>query len=79
MADAEAFFELRGAAVMHEADRSPGSRPRDPGRRGYGDELSNVSCRRSQVGGTPSAPSLRVRSGEGADRGEWIETSVAAW
>lgn len=78
----EAFFESRGAAVMHEVSPLAGIETFallvDRGYRPL--ELSTVLVREldGQVD-APSSPALRVRVIEAADRGAWIDTSVTGW
>lgn len=82
LAAIEAFFETRGAAVMHEVSPLAGVETLalliDRGYRPI--ELSTVLVQ--QISGRVEAPSsltLRVRTIEPADRGAWIDTSVAGW
>jgi len=78
----EDFFETRGAAVMHEVSPLAGVETLallvDRGYRPI--ELSTVLVQ--EITGRMEAPSsltLHVRTAEAADRGAWIDTSVAGW
>lgn len=78
----EAFFETRGAAVMHEVSPLAGVETLallvDRGYRPI--ELSTVLVQ--EIAGrmeTPSSLTLHVRTIEAADRVAWIDTSVAGW
>jgi len=78
----EAFFETRGAAVMHEVSPLAGIETiallADRGYRPV--DLSTVLVQ--EIDGrmsVPSSPSLRVRTIEDADRTAWVDTSVIGW
>jgi len=82
LAAIEAFFETRGAAVMHEVSPFAGVGTLallvDRGYRPI--ELSTVLMQPlADRVDAPSAPSLRVRAVEAADRDAWIDTFVAGW
>jgi hypothetical protein len=78
----EAFFETRGAAVMHEVSPLAGveiiSLLVDRGYRPL--ELSTVLVKEldDQLD-APSSPTLRARVIEAADRDAWVDTSVTGW
>jgi GNAT superfamily N-acetyltransferase len=82
LAAIEAFFEVRGAAVMHEVSPFAGIEGIallvDRGYRPL--ELTTVLVQ--EIDGrvdAPSASTLRVRVIEDADRDAWIDTSVIGW
>jgi GNAT superfamily N-acetyltransferase len=88
LAAIEAFFEQRGAPVMHEVSPLAGVETYARlAERGYLPiELSTVlaqgiadAAAAPAPASAPTAPGLRVRIIEPADRGAWIETSVAGW
>jgi hypothetical protein len=78
----EAFFETRGAAVMHEVSPLAGIEPlallADRGYRPF--ELSTVLVQ--EIDGRvdiPPASALPVQMIEDADRDAWVDTSVTGW
>jgi len=82
LAEIEAFFESRDCAVMHEISPLAGVEPLamlcDRGYRPC--ELSTVLIQALDApGDEPSAPGVRVRTMQPADRATWIDTSIAGW
>jgi GNAT superfamily N-acetyltransferase len=78
----EAFFEQRGAAVMHEVSPLAGVDTLgllvDRGYRPI--EMSTVLVQAIEAPPeAPAPPGLRVRTIEPADRDVWVDTSVAGW
>jgi GNAT superfamily N-acetyltransferase len=82
LAPIEAFFEQRGAEVMHEVSPLAGIETIALlVERGYRPlELSTVLVQEiAERPEAPASPALRVRLMEAADRARWIETSVTGW
>jgi len=86
LSEIEAFFESRGAAVMHEVSPLAGIAAVGLlAERGYRPiELSTVLVQSiaEPPGARPTAPGLTVRQidpGDPRDRSAWIETAVTGW
>lgn len=82
LAAIEAFFEQRGAAVMHEVSPLAGVETLGLlAERGYRPiELSTVLVQGiAEVPRAPASPVLHVRIIEPRDRGAWVDTAVAGW
>jgi GNAT superfamily N-acetyltransferase len=82
LSDIEAFFEDRGAAVMHEVSPLAGIETiallADRAYRPI--EMSTVLVQGIEGAvGAPASHGLVVRTMEPPDRAAWIETSVAGW
>lgn len=82
LSDIEAFFELRGAAVMHEVSPLAGVETfallADRGYRPI--ELSTVLVQGLDgAGDAPLPRGLHVRTIEPKDRSVWVQTAVAGW
>lgn len=82
LSDIEAFFEERGAAVMHEVSPLAGIETIALlAERGYRPiEMSTVLVQGIEGStGAPASHGLGVRTMEPPDRAAWIETSVTGW
>lgn len=82
LSDIEAFFEGRGAAVMHEVSPLAGIETIGQlAERGYRPiELSTVLVRDiASPYDAPVPPGLVVRTIEPADRAAWVEAAVVGW
>lgn len=82
LSEIETMFASRGCDTMHEVSPLAGVETLallvDRGYRPF--ELSTVLVRPlDQISDDPSAPGLRVRPIEPADRERWIEASVCGW
>ncbi|MGH9884231.1 MAG: GNAT family N-acetyltransferase [bacterium] len=82
LSDIEAFFDQRGAPIMHEVSPLAGVEAlallTDRGYRPI--ELSTVLAQGIEGAvGAPASHDLRVRRMEPADRPAWVDASVAGW